>query len=99
MNFTYKTSIFNLNTSNTTNLKMLPTVTSDFATLEISNYNGKSILLSITDVQGTMILQQNYNISNDNEKISIDMTNYKSGMHFVNVYSTTQNETTKVIKQ
>ncbi len=89
-------------TAPATSFALLPNPTNGQVTLRFGGANlpaGQPATVSITDVQGRVLRTQSIPVMKGSNQLQLNLTNFKSGTYLVQLRTTAQTVTTKLVKQ
>lgn len=78
-------------------ISVYPNPSSGVFTLQLSGRNGQDAFITVSDLQGRVIMQKIF--SNENNSIEIDLSSYQSGMYLLEIKSESYFYTTRLIKK
>lgn len=96
--FTYSATV-PIKLSLKTNITLLPNPVKNTAWLQIQQTSTEKINISVSDISGKIIMQQNPTITSGTTVIPLQVSQLAAGVYFVTIKGSNKNETLKLIKE
>lgn len=90
------TSVYEIQKNNEP-LKIYPTPTNDFVTIEMLDNFDTEATIKIVDVSGKIVHIENFKNKNTNSNITINVSKWPTGLYFVNYSNSTANKFGKIM--
>ncbi len=86
--------------NNVNSVKAFPNPFADNLTINLNSASNTTVTYSITDMYGSVIAKEKVSVDKGENKITLNTSNFVSGMYFVNVQDNNSKKmhTTKIVK-